>query len=270
MSHKFPGSFLLLQQEGYLIESCLTSGLTNLRKAHVHNKGGFYSALFNLSIGIERLLKAILIIDHMLQNNLSSPSKKQLKGYGHRLIDLYNSVFGVANREGVAVADFDSLDSINQNILNLLSNFAQSTRYYNLDSLDSRQLCKDPLSHWGEIIFAILNQDVSEKQRTRVLSKAGIIAKLIESKTMVLMHGLDQKPLTLESTFSLPSLHELAVKHAVLRLVSVLCPLRKLVRSLCHKTYGLGRTAPPIPQMQEFLEWLWDDRQYVLRKKKWP
>lgn len=270
MSHKFPESFLLLQQEGYLIKSCLTYGLTNLRNAHVHNKGDFYSALFNLSIGIERLLKAILIIDYMLQNNLSSPSKKQLKGYGHRIINLYNSVVIIANREGVAVADFDSLDTINQNILNLLSNFAQSTRYHNLDSLDSGRLSKDPLSHWEEIISEILGEDVSEKQRTRVLSKAGIIAKLIKNKSIVLMHGLDQKPLTHESAFFLPGLHGLAVKHAVLRLVSILYPLRELVSALCHKTYSLDLPNPPIPQMQEFLEWLWDDRQYVLRKKIWP
>ena len=37
------------------------------------------------------------------------------------------------------------------------------------------------------------------------------------------------------------------------------------------EAYGLvGVSVPPFPQMQEFLEWLWNDRQYVLRKKKWP
>ena len=270
-NHQFPASFLLLQQEGYLIHSCLTSGLTDLRGANVHNKGGFYSALFNLSIGIERLLKAIFIIDHMLKHSLSAPSKKQLKkDYGHRVIDLYNSAVIVANQQGVQVAEFSSLDSINQDILNLLSDFAQTTRYHNLDSLGSGQSNQDPLSHWGEIILAILSQDVTQKQRTRILREAGVVASLIENNTMVLMHGLDQQPLSLENSLALPGLHEMAVKHAVLRLVSVLCPLRDLIRSLCHETYSLGLSSPPIPQMQEFLEWLGDGKQYVLRKKKWP
>ena len=69
----FPPSYLLLQQEGYLISSSLTTGLTELRAAHVHNKGAFYTALFNLSVGFERLLKAIVIIDHMLDNGLAVP-----------------------------------------------------------------------------------------------------------------------------------------------------------------------------------------------------
>jgi len=70
---EFPKSFVLLQQEGYLISSCLSMGLTELRSANVHNKGSFYSSLFNLSVGIERLLKAIVIIEHMLNKNLSVP-----------------------------------------------------------------------------------------------------------------------------------------------------------------------------------------------------
>ncbi len=89
--HNFPPSFLLLQQEGHLISSCLTNGLTELRAANVHNKGAFYSALFNLSVGIERLLKAIVIIEHMLNNNLSVPNKRQLKRYGHNIVELYDT-----------------------------------------------------------------------------------------------------------------------------------------------------------------------------------
>ena len=84
MPHRpdFPESFLLLQQEGYLISSCLSNGLTELRAANVHNKGAFYSSLFNISVGTERLLKAIIIIDHMLRNDLAPPTRRELKGYG--------------------------------------------------------------------------------------------------------------------------------------------------------------------------------------------
>ena len=93
---KFPASFLLLQQEGYLIRGCLTTGLTQLRGANVHNKGAFYTALFNLSVGSERLLKAIIIIDYMVKNNLAVPSKKQLKTYGHDILELYDSCLAIS------------------------------------------------------------------------------------------------------------------------------------------------------------------------------
>jgi hypothetical protein len=100
---QFPPSFILLQQEGHLLSSCLANGLTDLRSANVHNKGAFYSALFNLSVGTERLLKAIVIIDHMLKNNLSVPSRGELKGYGHNILDLYDTCESIAKAMGGAI-----------------------------------------------------------------------------------------------------------------------------------------------------------------------
>jgi len=56
MNHNanYPPSFLLLQQEGYLISSCLALGLTELRVANVHNKGAFYSSLLNISYHFQK------------------------------------------------------------------------------------------------------------------------------------------------------------------------------------------------------------------------
>lgn len=272
MNHnsRFSPSFLLLQQEGYLISSCLTTGLTELRVANVHNKGAFYSALFNLSVGIERLLKAIVIMEYMLNNNLSVPTQKQLKVYGHNIIELYKSAGTTANKWDVQVPSCSALDSTSQDILTLLSDFAQTTRYHNLDALSSAKTGKDPLAHWGEIILSILNQDVTEKQRTKILTQANVIARAIDDISFTLMLGLDQQPLTTEEALALPGLHDQAVKYAVLKIVIILSPIRDLISVLSHEAYNLGVSDPPFPQMQEFLEWLWDDRQYVLRKKKWP
>ena len=153
---KFPSSFLLLQQEGYLISSCLGTGLTELRNAHVHNKGAFYTALLNLSIGIERLLKAIVIIDHMLNKSLSVPTKKQLKSYGHSIVCLYNTCETIGIKRQCPIPSHTHLNAINQDILLLISDFACTTRYHNLDALSSTQNSLDPLVHWGQIILAIL------------------------------------------------------------------------------------------------------------------
>lgn len=267
---EFPASYLLLQQEGYLISSCLATGLTELRSAHVHNKGAFYSALFNLSVGIERLLKAIVIIDHMLNNNLSVPSKRQLKAYGHNIVELYDTCVSIAGKRSVPLAGRGALDSTDQEILGLLSDFAQTTRYHNLDALSSSHNGKDPLSHWGEIMVAILGRDVPQRQREKVLAQAKIVAESINDITLTIMQGLDQRSLSTEEALALPGLHDQAVKYAVLRIVTMLAPVRKLISELSHQVYGLNAQMPPFPQMQEFLEWLWDDRQYVLRKKKWP
>lgn len=109
-----------------------------------------------------------------------------------------------------------------------------------------------------------------QSQKDKILARAHVVANAIDNITLTLMHDLDQSPLTTEEALSLPGLHDQAVRFVVLRLVGILTPFRDLLGTLSREAYGLGVSVPPFPQMQEFLEWLWTDRQYVLRKKKWP
>ena len=57
----FSGKELNLSNEASLTASLLGNGLNALRKADLYNKGLYYQAFFSLSIGIERLLKIIVI-----------------------------------------------------------------------------------------------------------------------------------------------------------------------------------------------------------------
>tara|TARA_R110002049_G_scaffold188251_7_gene356615 strand:- start:10649 stop:11455 length:807 start_codon:yes stop_codon:yes gene_type:complete len=265
----FSPSFLLLQQEGYLISASLANGLTELRSAHVHNKGAFYTALFNLSTGFERLLKAIIIIDHMLCNNLAVPSKKQLQARGHNIVDLYDECGRVGLGRNSILPARIQLDAVDRELLQLLSDFARITRYHNLDALSASNTSTDPLVRLNQVLLAILAQDVSQKQRDRILGPANIVATKINDITLTLMSGLDQRPLSITEALSLPGLHEQAVRFAVFRLIKLLAPIRDLLRALRYEDYTL-ESAPAFPEMHEFLSWIWDDRKYVLRKKKWP
>lgn len=266
---QFPPSFLLLQQEGHLISSCLATGLTQLRSANVHNKGAFYSALFNLSVGMERLLKAIIIIDFMLKNQQSVPTKKQLRSYGHGITKLYDECVKISANHGNQLPARTLLGDVNQELLEILSNFAQTTRYHNLDALSGQQIGVDPLEHWNKIVLLILQQDVSETKRNKILGQAEMLADAIGDISLTIMQGLDKTSLSTEKALALPGLHDQAVKYAVLHLITMLSTIRDLIGELSHLAYGLN-IPPPFPQMQEFLNWIWDDRQYVLRKKKWP
>ena len=161
------------------------------------------------------------------------------------------------------------LDAIDQELLLLLSDFARVTRYHNLNALSASQNGADPLARWGQLIITILSHDVPERQKDKILTQANIVATAIDDVTVTLMHGLDQTPLTTSEALSLPGLHEQAVRFAVLRFVKILSPVRGLLAGVSHEAYGLG-PVPAFPQMHEFLQWLCDDRHYVLRKKKWP
>lgn len=266
----FPPSFLLLQQEGYLISSCLAAGLTQVRLANVHDKGAVYGALFNLSIGIERLLKAVVIIDHMLENGLAVPSRRQLKDYGHDIGELYDTCARIATRRGVPIPERTVLDSLDQELLSLLVDFAKTTRYHNLDALSSPQSGRDPLAHWGEILIRVLSQDVPEHQVRKIIGQRTALAKAVDDVMLTVAHGLDQRPLSTEEAFVLPGLHEKAAAHVTWRIVRILSPVRALVDNLSSQSYRLNVSVPPFPQMQEFLQWMFDDRASVLKKKKWP
>ena|ERR1051326_61488 len=266
----FPTSFLLLQQEGYLIKSCLARGLTELRRAHVHNKGGVYAALFNLSVGTERMLKATIIIDHMLKNKLSVPTRRQLMAHGHDIHGLYDSCVAIASGISPKLQPLADLEASTREIVGLLNDFAQTTRYHNLDALSSSSSGKDPLAHWNEILLAILKSDVPSHRTKKIVATGAAIASAISDSTSTVMHGFDKQALTAKQALTLPGLHNEALKHAVLYLMKFLSPIRDLISDLTHKAYTLGLPVPPFPQMHEFLDWISDDRAYVLRKRRWP
>lgn len=266
----FSKPFHLLLQEGYLFRSCLATGLTEFRAANIHNRGAFYSALFNLSIGLERLLKSCIIMDHMLSNNLETPSIKQLKSYGHNLSELYSSVCTISNKHATSIPQLSTYSKPTQDIYTLIDNFAQSSRYYNLDALSDSSKGLDPLDHINKILLSILSTDVTERQIRKSLSQGACMTELLEDKFSAIITGLDQKWLSMEEVFTLPNLYESATKHAVYRVIQFLDPLRKLISELSHHAYSAESGSPPFPQMQEFLEWLWNDRAHILRKKRWP
>ena len=87
----FLPSFLLFQQEGHLIQSTLTAGLTAALTADVHHKGQAYVAMFNLATGLERLFKAVIIAEHMFRHASVAPTVEQLRVYRHSLRNLYDA-----------------------------------------------------------------------------------------------------------------------------------------------------------------------------------
>jgi hypothetical protein len=206
----------------------------------------------------------------MVSNSLAVPNSKQLKAYGHDLIQLHASCVKISKSESRQVTPIAGIEATGREIFVLLNDFAQTTRYHNLDALSAPNASKDPLVHWNEILLAILKIDVSDQAKAKIVAKGSATANAIADNTMTLMHGLEKTALSTAHALVLPGLHEQAARHAVLYIVKFLCPLRDLLSDLSHKAYTLGVSIPPFPQMQEFLEWLSDDRSYVLRKKQWP
>lgn len=268
----FAPSFFLLQQETFLVESSLAGGLTALRGATLSDRGRFYSAFFQLSIGLERLFKLILVIDYMVSNALERPTYSWLRGFSHDLVRLHTTVSEIPAASGILTPLVDG--STEKRILSFLSAFARQSRYYNLDALTQSTAGSDPLREWGRILEVILKDDVPPRRRRLVDRESRLLAEMTRDFTLVIAHDLEQKPLELEDAYRIPALQSVAAPYAVARIFEFLRPARGLLYELGTRAHSVARADADaqmhVPDMADMLVFAAADRAYVLKKKRWP
>lgn len=270
----FSDLFFLLQREGYITRSCICTGLTEVRNANLREKGKYYTGFFQLAIGIERLIKLTLILDHMVLHNLTAPGTKTVRAYGHDLDVLYQSAERVASARYSSIAGRFVLSPLGSRILSFLSDFAKGARYANLDSLASGTVNSEPLIEWSKILRDVLNSDVSNVKLQRIMSESASLSSLISGITMVVAHDLENKPLSVERALSEPRFQAEANRYVVWHIVLLIAPLKELVIEVAYEAskINLRQTTAimHIPEMSEFFSFLPIDRAYILRKKRWP
>lgn len=268
----FTPAFVLLQQEAYLARGSLSVGLTALRNAVFPDKATFYSGFFNTSIAFERVMKLIVVIDHMLQHGHTPPSIAELKRYGHSLKSLYASSVAAANRIGLTFA-VPAANSLEERILVFLSEFATVSRYYNFDALlTAPSSYAEPLGAWESIMDEVLIQDVPPKKIQARLAQAQLAHDLLAGNMAAIQHGMNGQLLSLPQVFSTPAKHELAAPYAMVRLFNLLTPLLKTAGEFGRLAfYGPPRPSSPLaPLLHEFFVHFTGSNAKIRRKKRWP
>lgn len=274
----FSATWFLLEQEGLLAQACLCNGLTALRRANLGDKKGlFYSAFFELSIGFERTLKLILILDHMARNQLDPPDSKTVEDYGHKLRVLFDSAKAICATRGVPALDAFQPDSLPNAILGFLDDFAHpGGRYSNINKLTGHkhQAMADPLVKWGEIASRIMNEHATPGQRKRAELNGQLASAAFGDAAASLISDMNQQQMDVARLFTRASELDSAARHAIYALVTLIAALREVIDSLCDsawKASHAGRSGmPDVPDMKEFFQFAWADRQYVMRKRMWP
>lgn len=270
----FSALFLSLQQEGFLIRSSICTGLTELRNANLGERGRYYTAFFQLAIALERFTKLALILDYMVANDLTPPGGQAVRGYGHDISSLFAKAQAIATAHGYPIAGDFKIGQIESAILNYLSEFAQTARYANLDALASGARGINPLARWHEVLIEIVRLHVSQKRLARIEQEAAEAAEVLEGILLVRAHDLSDLPLTQQAWLAQPQIYSLAARHATWYCFKLFSLLKDLVRSLTHDAIDLDLKRQSqianIPEMSDFFDFLWADRDTVLRKKKWP
>ncbi len=148
VQNKFSPEFTAIQRELTIAVELIGSGVTLLNKSNLMAFNYYWTAFFNLANGLERAAKVIITIDHYMDTHKFLTNDELKDKYGHDLGKLMKKIKEIHKQKCCADVIFPS-KSIHDSIISVLSFFAKTTRYYNLDFLAGDNT-KDPILAWDE------------------------------------------------------------------------------------------------------------------------
>ncbi|MGA3342506.1 MAG: hypothetical protein ABSD11_18285 [Methylocella sp.] len=179
-------------REAALVRHLVGSGVTALGRANYADKTGeYYTAFFGLSVGLERLVKLILVADHAVSHNGQMPGERVVRKFGHKLVELTNAADAVTEKHKLTLDYPRPTTVISAKIIECLDAFADvgRGRYANFVALGDPNLGQDELIRkwWGEVAELILKEHYYGKQaQERVEARAKVVDTEMSSFTMVL------------------------------------------------------------------------------------
>jgi len=180
---------LAMNREARLSAGLIANGATLLGNAAYWQQALYPQAFFALSIGFERAAKLAYMADCAIEHGGIFPSNATLKReLGHNLTTLFEYIDRIANRRASKYSSRPSTD-IHSAIISVLSDFAKTSRYYNLAFVtgDGSALVGDPIAQWNSRVIApILGKHLSSQRREQIESMAVIDAAMLQQFTSVL------------------------------------------------------------------------------------
>ncbi len=267
---QFPPTFNLLQQEGHLVASMLAHGLTSLRSSGCANKGALYSASFQLCIGIERMMKLVIVLDHMASNALRPPTAKAIQDFSHdfrRLITATRAISANVKGDPIAAA---LAPSLNQEIMEVIGMFGRGdVRYFNIEALALASNKDDPLVRWHLLFDRIVASDVSERKKAKAQFCSATIGAVIDRVGMVIRSDLRGAPLSGETMVERTVLEDEAARYATYRVIQILDAVRAVLVARCYQCIGIANGVAQVPYLNEFFYFINAEKEFALNKRRW-
>ncbi|MDR6847605.1 MAG: hypothetical protein V4522_14825 [Pseudomonadota bacterium] len=259
----------LLAQEGHLASASLLSGFEALAKIDYDRAGTIYSTLFALSIGMERIMKIAVILNHKAANDLANPTDKQLKALGHSITELYEHVRLIGAAHGLADGWFEAR-SHHYDALEALSEFALGSRYYNFDQLTNGKQHPDPLVRWFKVHIQIAEHVLSHRRLERIMGRARAFCEARGALGWE-WGPLGRWELTIDVNYQICAAHATRGQ-CVWAIIEILKPVCQLIEILTDKVQALEvekGSESATPYMIEFFPFRWTPREAAIRRKAW-
>ena len=233
--------FNLINSECQFIQEMINMGMTQIRKANFQKKGLYYESFTCLTVGLERLLKLIIILDNYNDSN-TFYTQEQLKRLGHKINNLYSKCVNIGNKYGVD-KKYSENDNIYNSIIDILSEFADNggnNRYYNLNYISEVNtngfiLPKDTMCKWYENIDEyIYNNKISIKKKQEIETRSNLFGHVL-NKGALIRFNLENSILINDGiSFCLNINRQLACqKYRVLFLAQIVRYLSNILNELC-------------------------------------
>ena len=141
-----------------IVAHLIGSGLSTIRKADFVQHGKFGSSFFELTLGLERICKIVIIRKYQRINNGDFPTNQYIRNFSHSIKDLISEVFNGYETKYIGK------DEIIDDMIEFFSEFAKSIRYYNLDSITKNMNPQnDPMKLWSKIQDKIVERHYKGK-----------------------------------------------------------------------------------------------------------
>lgn len=271
MAKMFNETFYALVKEAQFTKEMLGSGATQIRKANYATKGIYFQAFTSLSTGLERIGKLCLMLDYYIETQGNFPDFKYMKNViGHKISLIYLKSLSIITDRSISLTYLRNLDgAIHQNILKVLSDFAEGDRYSNIDLLVGSTRQSDPVAAWFTNVDQVIFQScVSAKKKSRIAHNAHIINQLIGSNTLVRHSSETGAEITnVEDASYRTGMQEAVAPYRQLFVLQVIRFWVELAWRLQVQAMAVGKQ--DVPYLSEIFAPFYNSDSYFKRRKTW-
>lgn len=243
-------------------------GVTKLGKANREKKGEYFQSFTSLSTGLERIAKLCILLDYYIDHDTKFPNWKYLKNeYGHDLTKTYAKSQEISRKHNIQYKYLSSLDKeIHANILDILSRFAVSERYSNIDFLMIGERNSDPICDWVKLVdLKIFENDITDKTKKKIYDDA---LRFDQRDGNVFVHCYSETGQLVTSIHDLTILDSFSERISEYRIMYVV----QIIRYWCELLKNLQNVAEKlspndIPPLSHFVNVFVDDDKCIRRKK---
>jgi hypothetical protein len=263
-------TFRVLIREATFTKEVLGAGVTQIRKANYAAHGVYAQSFAALSVGLERIGKLCLILDHYIDNAGSFPEFNYLKNQvGHRLELIQSHGEKIAKKRCIQFRFLSALDHpVHSSILQVLHAYADGDRYSNINVLTGGRQKDDPIAAWFECVDKLIFDTLIPQNRKECIAKKAAAAQEIISNASVFHTAETGEIIEQYSEASFRNgMYELVAPHRQFYVLQIIRYWVELLWELGSQAQSLGRQE--IPFFGEIFGGFYNDDSYFKSRKTW-